>query len=160
MRGFCYPHYGRWYRHGDPLAGGPMRRARGQNRCEVEGCEREYLAAGLCSMHYMRKRDTGEVGDAEPKKRAKGEGSLTQQGYVKLKVDGEGIFQHRKVMQDHLGRELLPEETVHHINGVRDDNRLENLELWSRSQPAGQRVSDKVAWAKELLRLYEPEALA
>lgn len=70
------------------------------------------------------------------------------------------ILEHVKVMSELLGRALLPHENVHHINGVRDDNRHENLELWSHSQPKGQRVPDKVAWAKELLALYEPEALA
>jgi hypothetical protein len=63
-------------------------------------------------------------------------------------------------MEQAIGRALLPHENVHHINGVRDDNRLENLELWSSSQPSGQRVADKVAWAIELLKLYAPERLA
>ena len=40
------------------------------------------------------------------------------------------------------------------INGIRDDNRPENLELWSKGQPAGQRVADKVAWAVDLLERY------
>lgn len=70
------------------------------------------------------------------------------------------ILEHVKVMADMLGRALLPHENVHHINGVRDDNRPENLELWSHRQPKGQRIPDKVAWAKEILALYEPEALA
>lgn len=64
----------------------------------------------------------------------------------------------RHVMEQALGRPLVPGENVHHINGDRADNRLANLELWNTSQPAGQRVEDKVAWAKEILALYEPSA--
>ena len=62
-------------------------------------------------------------------------------------------------MEQQLGRPLLPDETVHHINGVRDDNRPENLELWSSSHPKGQRVEDKVEWAAEILKQYAPDRL-
>jgi len=64
------------------------------------------------------------------------------------------ILEHRKVMQDILGRPLEAHENVHHINGVRDDNRPENLELWSTSQPMGQRVEDKVEWCRWFLAQY------
>ena len=55
------------------------------------------------------------------------------------------MFEHILVAEELLGRYLLDGETVHHRNDIRDDNRPENLELWTRPQPAGIRVSDALS---------------
>lgn len=66
-------------------------------------------------------------------------------------------------MESVIGRPLLKTESVHHKNGIRYDNRPENLEIWVTGfQPAGQRVRDLVAFAEEVLARYgnlPPEAL-
>lgn len=128
--------------------------------CYFEGCTNKRSSRGLCGSHTYQLKKGIELHPLNYNTPGEWrEWYQHEDGYIKrtrcLNTIKETQVQHRVVMEDHIGRKLRPEETVHHLNGVRNDNRIENLELWSSSHPKGQRVEDKVAWAKEMLALYD-----
>lgn len=163
--GFCHKHYQRWKAHGDPLVTLPRGNVAGSKHrskwaevvCLAADCDLQASTRGCCEQHYYRLVRYGDPNYVKPLGVAKRR--VQRGGYVAV-YQGLGkrrILEHRLVMQEALGRPLLPTENVHHVNGVTSDNRLANLELWDKSQPSGQRVEDKVAWAREILARYGDE---
>jgi hypothetical protein len=121
-----------------------------------ERCSNIVRTNKVCNTHYHRQWRTGDVQADIPIKAKRPDGSgWIDRGYKLVARNGRRTYEHRFVMEEILGRELLPEENVHHKNGDRADNRPENLELWTTSQPNGQRAIDKLAWAREIIKLYE-----
>ena len=121
--------------------------------CKIKRCGCKVLYRSYCSYHYHQKRKYGRILRGKRRK-PKGHGCILPQGYKRFIIKGKAHFEHRIVMEKFLGRKLLPKETVHHLNGDKLDNRIENLELWSNSHPYGQRLTDKIKWAKNFLEQY------
>lgn len=125
-------------------------------RCIYEGCEsteaKGYLRNRYCPEHF----NLVLLDPATPITHR----HLSKYGYVIVTALGKPHREHRLVMERHLGRRLTDRENVHHVDGNKENNTLENLELWLESQPSGQRVSDKITWALEIIERYgtEPNA--
>lgn len=138
-RGLCSMHYKRVRSTGTVGDAASMFMDR-SGGCTVDGCELTVRARGLCGMHYERVRAFGDAGSAErmPAHRSRG-GRILINGYVKVRMPEHPastagyVYEHRLVMEQHLGRRLARDEVVHHINENKTDNRLANLRVMTNS---------------------------
>jgi hypothetical protein len=160
-RGYCKKHYSRFRRWGDPLI---VKYHKGNGSCLVEGCTNKYHSKGYCNKHSARLTRYGDPLGKPESRRSNGNGYIDRNGYIILYAPENPnssktgkLMEHRMVMSNFIGRTLYKDETVHHKNGIRNDNRIENLELMVKYHPIGQKPEHLVLWAEEILDRYGGE---
>ena len=103
------------------------RRSRVIITCATCGKEKELWTCAI-------KNGEGKFCSMACKVKASKKRYLNQQGYIELFIDGKLKKEHRQLMEEYLNRKLKPWEIVHHINFIRDDNRIENLQVMTRRE--------------------------
>lgn len=124
---------------------------KGGKVCAVPSCGRKVVAKNLCNAHYTRIRLTGNLQPERPLGEKRGKWNANWSGGETIKKDGrvlifkpdhkyaskEGyVLRYRLVMEEKLGRLLDPDEIVHHINEINDDDRPDNLQVMDRVEHA------------------------
>ncbi len=141
-----------------------------KKQCSVDGCEWVgKVTRGFCQKHYLRFMTHGDVSKG---REYDYDANFLNSGGYKMRstpswirkvlkerggCDRTSMPEHRIVMCEYLGRVLESQETVHHKNGDKLDNRIENLELWSSNHPPGQTIKHQVEHARYILDKYEKE---
>lgn len=124
--------------------------------CKIRKCNKKSSGLGYCPMHYARFKGYTKVKLNLPHQRPNhGSGKIIDKdGYSQIRINDKYRREHRFIMENHLGRKLLRNEAVHHINKDKLDNRIENLEVISFSEH--RKIHSKITndVIKEVVRLY------
>lgn len=104
----------------------------------------KYCSYKCAAASPLRHTMTGKSGEETNNWRG-GRYKAKKDGYIYVRINGTYKMEHDVVMEKHIGRLLEKGEIVHHRNRVRDDNRIENLELMTQSEHAKQHIEYTMA---------------
>lgn len=101
-------------------------------KCIYKDCSNtDIIARCLCEKHYHKIKYLGKLNEYPRMKRKDGTGTF-QNGYKKITTNGKRIFEHRKVIENFIGRKLKKSEKIHHIDGDKLNNKVSNLIITSQ----------------------------
>lgn len=129
--GYCRPH---WYgnkQYGDPLAVREYLKGGGTGKCSIEECHRLVRAKRFCTKHLDRFTKYGSP--YITKYATPGSGHINKRGYKIIRCDGKAGFEHKFIVEQKLGRSLTNNEDIHHLDGNKLNNHLNNLIVLSKS---------------------------
>ena len=118
--------------------------------CKIDGCKNilKKFDGRICQAHRSRFFRHGNY-DISPNwnNLKKGTPLITKLGYLRININGKRILHHRYIIEQHIGRKLKKKERIHHINGIKTDNRIENLKLF-KNHSKHMKNSHSVMWYK------------
>jgi len=116
--------------------------------CKIKGCRKSgRYSINIYCRNHQRLIDLYGKPEYNPNWCGSKNGSFNNYGYWRITINGKRVLEHRYVIEQYLGRSLKFNEKVHHLNGIRNDNRLENLELVSNQSEHIHNYHNKI-WQK------------
>jgi len=131
--------------------------------CRIHGCNNVLKMADgqVCCSHRMRMFRHGSY-DISPNwpNLKKGQALITPLGYLRININGERMLHHRYIMEQHLRRKLKSNERIHHINGNKTDNKIDNLELIKNNGEHMRKYHPDVCRSRKNAPPYSSEEIA
>jgi hypothetical protein len=138
-KGYCTKHYQKWKKYGNPEYIKDLGRPKSginfvckecgntfyRSPSEIEKAKKHNSECKFCSKKCGYDHSRGKQKKIVPLEER--EWKHNRKGYLSTTVRGKTVLQHRWIIEKHLGRKLKKIEIIHHLNGIKDDNRIENL---------------------------------
>jgi HNH endonuclease len=109
-------------------------------KCLIPDCDGDYRSKGYCKKHYSRFMRYGDPNILKHQPN----GSPHIKRYRKKRIGEKTVSLHRWVVEQHIKRKLLPTEIIHHKNGNKLDNRIENLQIMKDQKEHEEAVHKKL----------------